>query len=102
MITFHVCFDSRYRKNKNPKEIGACARNPPFGYYCYALICSLNFEWIDARFDQMGCSYSVIWKIFDKTIKKYQGNICHWIPAYQGNDGRVVDENLWFRLCRVR
>nr|VFK19197.1 MAG: hypothetical protein BECKLPF1236B_GA0070989_11644 [Candidatus Kentron sp. LPFa] len=21
---------------------------------------------------------------------------------FRGNDGRVVDENLWFRLCRVR
>ena len=45
---------------------------------------------------------SVTEKIFDKTIKKYQGNISYWIPAYQGNDGRVVDENLWFRLGRVR
>nr|VFK14878.1 MAG: hypothetical protein BECKLPF1236B_GA0070989_10696 [Candidatus Kentron sp. LPFa] len=34
----------------------------------------------------------------NKTIKKYQGNISYWIPAYQGNDGRVVDENLWFPL----
>nr|VFK08819.1 MAG: hypothetical protein BECKLPF1236A_GA0070988_100213 [Candidatus Kentron sp. LPFa]VFK25225.1 MAG: hypothetical protein BECKLPF1236C_GA0070990_100203 [Candidatus Kentron sp. LPFa] len=25
----------------------------------------------------------------------------HWIPAYQGNDGRGVDENLWFRLGRA-
>nr|VFK67791.1 MAG: hypothetical protein BECKUNK1418G_GA0071005_11661 [Candidatus Kentron sp. UNK]VFK73122.1 MAG: hypothetical protein BECKUNK1418H_GA0071006_11651 [Candidatus Kentron sp. UNK] len=24
--------------------------------------------------------------------------LVNWIPAYQGNDGRVVDENLWFRL----
>nr|VFK18660.1 MAG: hypothetical protein BECKLPF1236B_GA0070989_11478 [Candidatus Kentron sp. LPFa] len=23
------------------------------------------------------------------------------LAAYQGNDGRVVDENLWFRLGRV-
>ena len=29
-------------------------------------------------------------------------NIDYWIPAYQGNDGRVVSENPWFRLRRVR
>nr|VFK70924.1 MAG: hypothetical protein BECKUNK1418H_GA0071006_104310 [Candidatus Kentron sp. UNK] len=37
-----------------------------------------------------------------KRSRNIKDNICHWIPAYQGNDGRVVDENLWFRLCRVR
>nr|VFK68992.1 MAG: hypothetical protein BECKUNK1418G_GA0071005_12972 [Candidatus Kentron sp. UNK]VFK73803.1 MAG: hypothetical protein BECKUNK1418H_GA0071006_12972 [Candidatus Kentron sp. UNK] len=28
--------------------------------------------------------------------------LCYWIPAYQGNDGRVVNGNPWFRLRRVR
>nr|VFK13847.1 MAG: hypothetical protein BECKLPF1236A_GA0070988_1009423 [Candidatus Kentron sp. LPFa]VFK29607.1 MAG: hypothetical protein BECKLPF1236C_GA0070990_1009023 [Candidatus Kentron sp. LPFa] len=33
----------RYRKNKNPQKIGACARNTPFGAYCYALTCSTKY-----------------------------------------------------------
>nr|VFK14871.1 MAG: hypothetical protein BECKLPF1236B_GA0070989_10692 [Candidatus Kentron sp. LPFa] len=37
--------------------------------------------------DSVICNYFVVWKIFDKTIKKYQGNICHWIPAFAGMTG---------------
>nr|VFK29958.1 MAG: hypothetical protein BECKLPF1236C_GA0070990_100998 [Candidatus Kentron sp. LPFa] len=53
-----------------------------------------GFPITDVRVDGDSSLYSVTEKIFDKTIKKYQGNISYWIPAYQGNDGRVVDENL--------
>nr|VFK14477.1 MAG: hypothetical protein BECKLPF1236B_GA0070989_106211 [Candidatus Kentron sp. LPFa] len=49
--TFFICWGDetlnmivRYRKNKNPQKIGACARNTPFGAYCYALTCSLDIS----------------------------------------------------------
>nr|VFK19307.1 MAG: hypothetical protein BECKLPF1236A_GA0070988_102203 [Candidatus Kentron sp. LPFa]VFK31136.1 MAG: hypothetical protein BECKLPF1236C_GA0070990_101294 [Candidatus Kentron sp. LPFa] len=46
--SFHL--SSRHRKNKNSEQIGARARNTPFGYYCYAnmldLIRNFRLGWV--------------------------------------------------------
>nr|VFK24895.1 MAG: hypothetical protein BECKLPF1236B_GA0070989_14392 [Candidatus Kentron sp. LPFa] len=73
----------RYRKNKNPQKIGACARNTPFGAYCYALTCSrvgkAKIPRGPARMP--GSTPFQSWRealAYSHPAKRFTFAICHW------------------------
>ena len=73
----------RYRKNKNPQKIGACARNTPFGAWREALTCSrIGKAKIPRGPARMpGSTPFQSWRealAYSHPAKRFTFVICHW------------------------